>query len=153
MAEALLADLPTPGSDGEPDGRPTTGPDRAPVPAAYGDSAYGTGQVLAHLEERGITVMTKVPPLTAPQGRFAKDQFAIDRVARTVTCPATHCDDQPTPPRGRAGPFRPRRRRLPAGIAVHHQPFRAHDQHPRARGPRSPEPATDSKARPPNRDP
>ena len=90
MAEALLADLPTPGSDDERDGRPTTSPDRAPVPAAYGDSAYGTGQVLAHLEERGITAMTKVPPLTAPGGRFAKDQFAIDLVASTVTCPARH---------------------------------------------------------------
>jgi Transposase DDE domain len=32
--------------------------------------------------------MTKVPPLTAPQGRFAKDQFTIDLAANMVTCPA-----------------------------------------------------------------
>lgn len=60
MAEALLADLPIPSSDARR--RPTTSPDCAPVPAAYGDSAYGTGQVLAHLDQRGITAMTKVPP-------------------------------------------------------------------------------------------
>jgi transposase len=89
MAETLLADLPTPGSDAlsaERDHQPADGQ----APACYGDSAYGTGQVLAHLDQRGITAMTKVPPLTAPQGRFAKDQFAIDLVASTVRCPASH---------------------------------------------------------------
>jgi hypothetical protein len=58
------------------------------VPAVYGDSADGTGQVLAHLDQSGITAMTKVPPLHAPGGRFAKDRFTIDLADRTVTCPA-----------------------------------------------------------------
>jgi transposase len=88
MTEALLADLPSPRSDAPPaaehDGEPAGGQ----VPTCYGDSAYGTGQVLAHLDQRGITAMTKAPPLTAPGGRFAKDQFRIDLAARTVTCPA-----------------------------------------------------------------
>jgi hypothetical protein len=32
--------------------------------------------------------MTKVPPLVAPRGRFAKDRFTIDLAAGTITCPA-----------------------------------------------------------------
>jgi hypothetical protein len=47
MAEALLADLPTPGPDGQSATEATAGLEPAPVPAVYGDSAYGTGQVLA----------------------------------------------------------------------------------------------------------
>jgi hypothetical protein len=89
MAAALLADLPSPGPDALPAERDHQPADDQ-APACYGDSADGTGQVLAHLEERGSTAMTKVPPLTAPQGRFANDQFAIDLVASTVTCPARH---------------------------------------------------------------
>jgi hypothetical protein len=58
------------------------------VPVAYGDSAYGTGKLLAHLDQRGVVAMTKIPPVTAPQGRFARDHFTIDLAARTVTCPA-----------------------------------------------------------------
>jgi hypothetical protein len=49
MAEALLADLPAPGPAGQSATEATAGLDLAPVPAAYGDSAYGTGAVLAHL--------------------------------------------------------------------------------------------------------
>jgi Transposase DDE domain/Transposase domain (DUF772) len=92
MAEALLADLPA--SDpadplvAERDPVPVTGEDLPSVPVAYGDSAYGTGKLLAHLDQRGVVAMTKIPPVTAPQGRFAKDHFTIDLAARTVTCPA-----------------------------------------------------------------
>jgi len=88
MAEALLADLPASGPAGQSATEATAGLDLAPVPAAYGDSAYGTGAVLAHLDGRSITAMTKVPPLVAPRGRFAKDRFTIDLAAGTVTCPA-----------------------------------------------------------------
>ncbi len=79
MAEALLADLPASGPAGQSATEATAGLDLAPVPAAYGDSAYGTGAVLAHLDGRSITAMTKVPPL---------DRFTIDLAAGTVTCPA-----------------------------------------------------------------
>ena len=88
MAEALLADLPASGPAGQSATEATAGLDLAPVPAAYGDSADGTGAVLAHLDGRSITAMTKVPPLVAPRGRFAKDRFTIDLAAGTVTCPA-----------------------------------------------------------------
>jgi len=92
MAAALLADLPAPsGQDAAPaaehDPEPVAGTD-APAPTAYGDSAYGTGALLADLEERGVAAMLKVAPATAPAGRFTKDQFTIDLDAQTVTCPA-----------------------------------------------------------------
>jgi hypothetical protein len=32
----------------------------------YGDAAYGTGALLAELEQRGITAMTKVAAARAP---------------------------------------------------------------------------------------
>lgn len=56
--------------------------------AVYGDAAYGAGALLADLEKAGATVMVKVQPPVAPGGRFAKDRFAIDTEAGTVTCPA-----------------------------------------------------------------
>jgi hypothetical protein len=101
MAAALLADLPAPsGQDATPaaehdhHARPAAerpcqpaGTD-APAPTAYGDSAYGTGALLADLEGRGVVAMLKVAPATAPGGRFAKDRFTIDLDAQTVTCPA-----------------------------------------------------------------
>jgi Transposase DDE domain/Transposase domain (DUF772) len=54
----------------------------------YGDAAYGAGELLACLEKAGADIKTKVQPPTAPGGRFAKDRFAIDLAAGTVTCPA-----------------------------------------------------------------
>ena len=55
--------------------------------AVYGDAAYGTGPLLATLENAGARIMTKVSPPPALGGRFAKDRFHIDLVAGTVTCP------------------------------------------------------------------
>ena len=91
MAAVLPTGLPSPSQqdppDAERDGGPAAGSGGG-VPAVYGDSAYGSGQVLAHLHQRDITAMTKVPPLTAPSGRFTKDQFQVDLEAGTVICPA-----------------------------------------------------------------
>jgi Transposase DDE domain/Transposase domain (DUF772) len=55
--------------------------------AVYGDSAYGAGEVLAHLHEHDIDIKTKVQPPNAPAGTFTKDQFTIDLGTATVTCP------------------------------------------------------------------
>ena len=80
-ATGLLADLleqPT----GE---QPTAEPSR---PVAYGDNAYGTGELHALLERSAITDRLKTQPPVAPQGRFGKDRFAIDLEAGTVTCRA-----------------------------------------------------------------
>lgn len=55
--------------------------------AVYGDADYGAGQLLARLEKAGAQIKTKVQPPPAQGGRFAKDRFAIDLGAGTVTCP------------------------------------------------------------------
>jgi hypothetical protein len=62
----------------------------SPQPAAYGDSAYGTGPLLERLHTAGIDPLVKVQAPVAPKGHFTKDQFQIDLAAGTVTCPAKH---------------------------------------------------------------
>jgi hypothetical protein len=85
-APALLAsDLGTPA---EPDSVP------ADPLTVYGDSAYGVASVLETLEAHDAVSRCKVQAPTAPGGRFSKDDFAVDLVARTVSCPA-----------GRVAPF------------------------------------------------
>jgi Transposase DDE domain/Transposase domain (DUF772) len=83
MAPALLADLAVADGDPPPDQATTN---QAPV--VYGDAAYGTGALLAELDQRGITAMTKVAAPTAPAGHSTKQQFRIDLEAGRVTCPA-----------------------------------------------------------------
>jgi len=101
-AEDLLADeLPDPNpaieDDSDAEDSPAIEDDPAieDSPAAederlvvYGDSAYGAGVVLERLEQAGADIVCKVQPPAAPAGRFAKDEFAIDLEAATVTCPA-----------------------------------------------------------------
>ena len=58
--------------------------------SVYGDSAYGSGEVLDKLEQADAEIYTKTQPPTAPDGRFAKDKFTINLDAQTVTCPAAH---------------------------------------------------------------
>jgi IS5 family transposase len=64
-------------------GGPATRP-----PTVYGDSAYGTGPLLAGLHAAGIDPRVKAQAPVAPGGHFTKDQFRIDLGAGTVTCPA-----------------------------------------------------------------
>jgi len=54
----------------------------------YGDSAYGTGELLETLEQAGVRMFCKTQPARAPGGRFPKTDFTIDLDAGTVTCPA-----------------------------------------------------------------
>jgi hypothetical protein len=60
----------------------------APTPTVYGDSAYGTGPLLASLHAAGIDPRVKVQAAVAPRGHFTKDQFQLDLALGTVTCPA-----------------------------------------------------------------
>lgn len=53
----------------------------------YGDAVYGTGPVLAALEQAGVEAMVKVQPASAPGGRLSKDAFTVDLKAGQVTCP------------------------------------------------------------------
>lgn len=58
--------------------------------AVYGDAAYGAGELLAELDDRGVENKCKVQPATAPAGMFSKDLFDIDLDAGQVTCPGEH---------------------------------------------------------------
>jgi hypothetical protein len=58
--------------------------------SVYGDSAYGSGELLARLEQADAEINCKVQQPVAPGGRFPKSEFQIDLDARTVTCPADH---------------------------------------------------------------
>jgi Transposase DDE domain/Transposase domain (DUF772) len=59
-----------------------------PPLTVYGDSAYGAGVVLETLEAHGAVSRCKVQPSHAVPGHFSKDDFTVDLVALTVTCPA-----------------------------------------------------------------
>lgn len=63
-------------------------PDAGPL-EAYGDGAYGTGELLAKMEGHVIPYF-KVPAPVAPKGIFPKDRFEVDLERRTVKCPADH---------------------------------------------------------------
>ena len=53
-----------------------------------GDSAYGTGDARAALDEAGHTAVIKPMPLRpAVAGGFTLDDFTVDETAGTVTCP------------------------------------------------------------------
>ncbi len=52
-----------------------------------GDMAYSDGDIRAGVEQRGVEMVAKVPPVTNA-GRFPKTDFYIDTTAGEVTCPA-----------------------------------------------------------------
>lgn len=83
---AATTDEPTitdePVADDEPVG---AGPSR---PVAYGDNAYGTGELHSLLENSGVEDRLKTQSPSAAAGRFTKDRFAIDLETDRVTCPA-----------------------------------------------------------------
>jgi hypothetical protein len=64
---------------------PGGGEDR---PLIFGDSAYAGPDTIDDLNRAGYEVIAKVPPATNRDGRYTKDDFAVDLGADTVTCPA-----------------------------------------------------------------
>ena len=53
----------------------------------FGDSSYGTADLVEHIEAAGAVANVKVQPPSAAKGHFAQDAFTIDTDAKTVTCP------------------------------------------------------------------
>jgi transposase len=53
----------------------------------YGDSSYGTADLVEHIEGAGAEANVKVQPPSAAKGHFTQDAFTIDTDARTVRCP------------------------------------------------------------------
>jgi Transposase DDE domain/Transposase domain (DUF772) len=91
VAERLLADL-LPGDrddaasgDSGQAAAPATGEGQ---PAVYGDAAYGSGELIAQLDNAGIYNGIKCQPPAAVKGCFPKDRFTIDLDSKTVACPA-----------------------------------------------------------------
>jgi len=61
-----------------------------PVEAAievYGDSSYGTAELVERLEGAGIEANVKVQPPAARDGMYAQDAFEIDKTKGTARCP------------------------------------------------------------------
>lgn len=54
----------------------------------YGDAAYGTAELLVHLESAGASANVKVQVPAGQEGRFSKEAFRVDLAADTVTCPS-----------------------------------------------------------------
>lgn len=55
--------------------------------AVYGDAAYGSGELLARLDNNGVYNGLKVQPPARVTGHYGKDSFTIDLAAKAVTCP------------------------------------------------------------------
>ena len=70
------------------DGAADAGCNSAPRPKVYGDAAYGTGEFLNHLEQKGIDSGCKTQLPNNRDNLFPKSQFQIDLEANTVTCPS-----------------------------------------------------------------
>lgn len=63
--------------------------ERGLEPEAWvGDMAYSAAGLRTRAREKGSEVVARVPPATAPGGRFSKDVFALDLEAEQATCPA-----------------------------------------------------------------
>jgi transposase len=57
----------------------------------YGDSAYGTGDLRAAIDDAGHDAVIKPKPLGSPvEDGFTIDDFTVDEQAGTVGCPAGH---------------------------------------------------------------
>jgi hypothetical protein len=61
-------------------------PADAPV-EIYGDSSYGTADLVEHIEAANADANVKVQPPSATKGHFSQDAFTIDTEAKAVTCP------------------------------------------------------------------
>lgn len=69
---------------------PTIGDDHTGI-EVLGDSAYGTGQMLATLNAQRFDAVVKPWPIRpAVEGGFDLDDFVYDAAAGTLTCPAGH---------------------------------------------------------------
>jgi hypothetical protein len=86
VAADLIDDLAGQGGDvGDSD--VGDGGSQADGPVVYGDSAYGAGEFLDHLDDNDIEARCKTQPPPGRGGRFSKDAFHVDLDRDTVTCP------------------------------------------------------------------
>jgi len=85
----ITADDLTAGNVGDSQAAPKLLEGEPPGLEVQGDSAYGAGEFRAHLVTKEHTAVIKPGPLTSKiPGGFSIDDFVIDLVGRTATCPA-----------------------------------------------------------------
>ena len=85
--------------------------DEDPGLQVLGDSAYGAAEARVALADAGHNAVIKPIPLrTVIEGGFTRDDFHVDEVAGTVTCPGAHTV---TITRARGADFRSRCRDCP----------------------------------------
>ena len=78
----------TAGNTGDAEAAPGLLDDEPAGTEVLGDSAYGTGELRHQLADRDMTAVIKPPPLRpAVEGGYTLDDFAVDEIAGTVTCP------------------------------------------------------------------
>ena len=77
-----------PDPDADPDADADVDADADDTIEIYGDSSYGTAELVEHIEGCGAEANVKVQPPSAPRGKFSKDDFQIDVDAARVACPA-----------------------------------------------------------------
>jgi hypothetical protein len=74
--------------EGSDDDHAAGGQDTPPRREWYGDSAYGTGDLRGAIGDAGHIAVIKPKPLqSAVDGGFTIDDFTVDEIAGTVTCP------------------------------------------------------------------
>jgi hypothetical protein len=79
----------TAGNAGDAEAAPGLLDDEPAGTEVLGDTAYGTGELRHHLQDRDMTAVIKPPPLRpAVEDGYTLDHFGIDEDAGTVTCPA-----------------------------------------------------------------
>jgi hypothetical protein len=83
-AEVLLADMLTKTDDAAP----SDAKNEETKLEVYGDSSYGTADLVEKLERAGVEPNVKVQPPSAREGMFSQDAFEIDTKAGNVRCPA-----------------------------------------------------------------
>jgi IS5 family transposase len=78
----------TAGNEGDAAAAPGLIADEDDTIEVLGDSAYGSGEFRAHLDERGMHATIKPPPLRpAVEGGYTLDDFTINRDRNTIRCP------------------------------------------------------------------
>lgn len=93
VAEQLLADvLPSATNPAWTEPAPSSAPvepaNEASLVEVFGDSSYGTTELIEKIEAAGAVANVKVPSPSAPAGHFGKAAFEIDLAAQTARCPA-----------------------------------------------------------------
>jgi hypothetical protein len=75
-------------TEGATPSAPVGASDEASPVEVFGDSSYGTTELIEKIEAAGAVANVKVQAPSAPAGHFGKDAFEIDLDAMTARCPA-----------------------------------------------------------------